>query len=846
LPDISVRPLFLRQLLFAVALAAALLAGGGGAEGPLSNGLIAAIGLCLLLLIAADHFAGLRPLPKSALISALLAIALLLIPFLQLVPLPPELWQALPGRELAISALREAGAAQGWRPLSLDPEATKRSAAMLALPVALFLHTARSSREDNLVLLKVAVACAGISGVVGALQLSGGYPDWLIFYDGPSSGAASGIFANPNHQSLLMVCAMAASAILVRVSKARRRQSEASALARQLIPWSLLLFFAVMALASGSRAGFLLLSLALPGALLVALGSGSLLRWAATVVGVLAVLWVIILLYPSTNSLAVRESFRIGADARYAYLPDILYTLGQYWPAGSGLGTFADVFAPNENLDFAQQGYLNHAHNDFLEWLIETGAAGAVWLGLAVIVMLHVGYKVFRDKNHDHGTAAGGALVILLVAVHSLADYSLRTAAISAFTAVALGLLPSALPRPAPIAATPRKLVPLFLAMLIALPVAAEGLRLFIVQWAVRDGKQGVALRLAPSDGRVLVQQAAAQLRAGNSRKAEQLASLAVNATPLDGAALRTLAISREGQGKMAGSTWRVASSLGWRDAPTQVWAFRQALVDGEHEIAALRADALLRTSNPPVEFIRLVRLAAREPRFAVSLTHRLQLNPQWRRKYFLLTGGASRDEIAGLIATMGEMAKTEDTLLRADGQSLIAHSINQKAYDDAMLVDRLVAGNRPTSGNLIDDGGFSRTANEYVSNSTSFDWLLRKGPHTSGSIEIASPSYLVADSDGERSQPAAERYVRLPAGTYRLSYRVRADAADAFRIRIACVDRSAPLASDLAPGSQSFSQRTLTFAVDAACPLTRLIVESMPSGAAATADFDEFEVVPA
>ncbi len=483
----------------------------------------------------------------------------------------------------------------------------------MLLPVAIFLHVARSSRDENLQLIRVLVACATVSGLIGALQLAAGHPHWLSFFDGSTAGAASGIFANPNHQSLMMVCAMVACAILIRSARDGSAQSPFAVKAVRTIPWALLFFFAIMALATGARAGVVLLFVALPGSLLVAMGSGSLLRWAVTMLGALALLWIVVLLYPDTNSLALHENFRLSDDARYAYLPDIIYTLGQYWSAGSGLGTFVDVFTPNENLDYAQHAFLNHAHNDYLEWLIETGLVGAIYLALAVLVALWTGHKIFRDKSHDIGTAAGGVLIVLLIALHSLADYPLRTATISTMAAIALGLLPACLRASERSEASGRKLVPAFASALVALPLAAMIAQLFAVQSAVRSGQQSLALRLGPTDGRVLTIRAEQALRGGNAREAERLAAQAVDSQPMNVAAIRIAAMARDAQRKQSGSAWRLASALGWRDAPTQLWAFRQALFENEPEIAALRADALLRTGRPPAEFVQLLRLAARD-----------------------------------------------------------------------------------------------------------------------------------------------------------------------------------------------------------------------------------------
>ena len=133
--------------LVAALLAGAILFGGGGAEGPLNNGVIqAASGFVLLGLIIA-HWQGRRPLRDDAMLPVWLLVGLLLIGLVQVIPLPPAAWRGLAGRDLAESSLRLASAADSWRPLSLDPEATRRSMAALLLPAAVMLAALSASTK---------------------------------------------------------------------------------------------------------------------------------------------------------------------------------------------------------------------------------------------------------------------------------------------------------------------------------------------------------------------------------------------------------------------------------------------------------------------------------------------------------------------------------------------------------------------------------------------------------------------------------------------------------------------------------------------------------------------------
>ncbi|QDP20452.1 O-antigen ligase family protein [Sphingomonas xanthus] len=769
-----------------------------------------------------------------------LALGLPLIAVVQLVPLPPSIWQSLAGRELALSSLKLVGAHEHWRPLTLDAEATMRALGAMLLPLAVFLYVSWAGAVQRRQLLAVLIATAGLSGLAGALQLALGHPDWLSFYDGPSVGAASGFFANPNHQALLMASAMVASAIFARTESRDPRNRGASR--NRWLAWLAIGFFAIMTLGSGSRAGVVLLGIGLPGALLVVLGRGSLLKWSAVLLGALSLLSAVILLYPGTNSLGVRESFRVGEDARYAYLPDILFTLEQYWGAGSGLGTFATVFAPNENLDLAQRGFLNHAHNDVLEWLIETGLPGTVWLAAALIVLA---WQIYRSTRRGEGQQApqiGALLIIFMVGLHSLADYPLRTTAIAVVTAMSLGLampMRTIADRPK----TRRHAGLLIAVMLGAALLSAEMLRLHVARWAFRKGDSALLARLSPASPQERINAATRQLNAGKAAAAEQTAALAVVGQPLNPAALRLLAQALEAQDKEAAGVWTQASMLGWRDGGTQLWAFQQALLQRELETAVLRADALMRTSDVEPRFVRLLRTASADREFAEALAPRTRSEPRWRQVFFNLGPKPSSAEVRGLEQMIDAMIKAGVEPSRSDVRTLITHFLSKQDYRRASEIDRLVVGDRITGSNLLDDGGFDRSSDDYSRGSTPFDWQLAAASGTSASIDTAPPSRLIADTDGERTAVAAHRYIALKPGVYRLTFRAMADADEAFQLRLLCPPNESVGQVDIAE-KFNLEPVLLNFTIPGKCPAVRLVIESISRGRPAIAEFDDFELV--
>jgi O-antigen ligase len=101
-----------------------------------------------------------------------------------------------------------------------------------------------------------------------------------------------------------------------------------------------------------------------------------------------------------------------------------------------------------------QNTYVNHAHNDWLELLVETGLLGAAVMIAFLLWFARLALRAWRRHNTTGGPGVRAAsVVILLLLGHSLVDYPLRSPAMMCVFALACGLMLA--PRAAP-AATPQ------------------------------------------------------------------------------------------------------------------------------------------------------------------------------------------------------------------------------------------------------------------------------------------------------------------------------------------------------------------------------------------------------
>ncbi len=368
-----------------------------------------------------------------------LLAAIVAIPLIQLIPLPPAVWMGLPGRDQMALALELAGLQPGWATLSVTPDRTWSSLLALAPPAALFLATLLLSQvqRERLIYFCIAAAVAGI--LLGAGQLASG-GDSLYLWDWVEKGQVRGFFANRNHlaSSLLVVLPFA---ITFSAATLRRPGGRTSAL------WFGALFtgLVIIALAAiRSRAGVVLFAPVMVTSLLAAwtaAGRGRPGPGLLVMVGSIgaALTAVAVLALPPILD---RFDTRGAPEVRFERWPLVAETAQTYLPLGSGLGSFDAVYRSVEPLEELDHNFFNQAHNEYLETWLEAG-----WLGIGVILAFLIWYvrrswtawKTPPSRERDLQRAASIGIGVLLL--HSIGDYPLRTVTLAVVFALCCGLL---------------------------------------------------------------------------------------------------------------------------------------------------------------------------------------------------------------------------------------------------------------------------------------------------------------------------------------------------------------------------------------------------------------------
>ena len=419
----SQRPLSLAFLLLLALLAVLFVAGGAVRADALGQAVTRAA--TWLLLIAAILL-GMRPSTAGIKPVVIFLGAAVLLVLLQLVPLPPAIWHALPGR----APFAEAAIVNGvWRPWTIVPGATINAASSLIVPIATLLFLACLDERQRRWLPGLLLGLIGASTLVGLLQFSGARFDNPLINE--SVGQVSGTFANRNHFALFL----AFGCLLAPVWAFGDRERAGL---RGLIAIGLVLLFTLTILASGSRAGILVGATALAIGLALSWKSiGRELhrapRWVfpaliAAIVGMIVIFILISVAADRAVSIDRALANDPGEDMRTRGLPTVLAMVSAYFPAGTGFGSFDPVFRIHEPLELLKRTYFNHAHNDFLELVLDGGlpalvliAAALGWWGIAT-------WRVWRGQDDHRGRMARlGSAMLLLVFIASVVDYPART-----------------------------------------------------------------------------------------------------------------------------------------------------------------------------------------------------------------------------------------------------------------------------------------------------------------------------------------------------------------------------------------------------------------------------------
>ncbi len=424
--------------IFLIILACVIVTGGSSREWGLLK-IYISLGAALSLIWSVNITTVVSEKMFKFIIGLFLIVACLIA--VQLYPLPFTVWKTLPDREPIVSAMSVLNVSELKMPISLYPEKTRLGFIAFFPPLAVISALLGFKYKlSTQLLVWLLPTLAVLSVFIGYLQLASGGKGALYIYKVTNIGSPVGIFSNVNHQATFLLMSLPFLAVIIARKKSQLQFVTAIFMA---------LFIVSGVLATKSGAGYgLLIIVFLACSILIKprrrrRKSRAVIRWMPVTLATSIVLCVFSY-WVFQNVDQNLEILNVGAPtSRITILKTALPIFKEHFLWGTGLGSFADVYRLYEDSQAVIATYVNHAHNDYLEWIVETGIIGFSILGLFMLWLAKAMIKTWSLPKGENNKSIRNAasIAVLVVVLHSLVDYPLRTPALSLASAMCLGLM---------------------------------------------------------------------------------------------------------------------------------------------------------------------------------------------------------------------------------------------------------------------------------------------------------------------------------------------------------------------------------------------------------------------
>ena len=360
-----------------------------------------------------------------------------LVPLLQLLPIPAFLWHMPDARQLLADDLAVFGVVPEFR-WSLAPAETERALLFLLPPLAAFAATLAVGPTAHRRLLTLVMALAMGSLFLGFAQLGvpeesvlNPYPEWAALFNG--------VFANRNHQGISLVLAtiIGLAGALAALPHAR------DGLRQAWTPWVLgfIALFALCAIPLTGSRGAVLIAVFAVAAVPTALGQfnrahlrGS---WGARVGLVTCLALVALGLWATVGWMQVEAVDEVRPALRAA-----TFSLGfAHAPLGTGVGAFVPAFEQGAGDALLLRQYVNHAHNEYLQWWMEGGVLAVLVAAAVAAILAVLAAAALRVRGPDRVPGVVALLCLGALLLHSWVDYPMRTVSLATVAAVLAGIL---------------------------------------------------------------------------------------------------------------------------------------------------------------------------------------------------------------------------------------------------------------------------------------------------------------------------------------------------------------------------------------------------------------------
>jgi O-antigen ligase len=424
-----------RDLVLPAYLALCILLGGASAAGYVANCVLQILAIGLIVAALRDGKAGFRPQGETILTWMLLTGCT--VAALQFVPLPLSIWTLLGERSQIAEFAQRTGVTITYPAISLMPHESVKSI-VWALPgcaVLIWMLRTRAYQAEYLAWTIVAMTAASLA--LGTLQIGGGRDSALYFYAITNLGSTTGFFANSNHLATLLLVSLPFITAIVSKLSSRHRANETPLMVGAI---GVLLVVLAGIFINRALTGYALVLPVLAASLLILKRLRGARRYALPVLALMVLVGVGLPFLTDEGAAIFGANASLHPGDRRLVFSSTLRAAWDYAPFGSGLGSFREIYRQYQDPLTTTTEYINHAHNDYLELLLETGLFAVVLLALFLAWWFWRSKRIWAPNGggpfQQAATIASGAILI-----HSFVDYPLRTAAMSSIFAVCIALI---------------------------------------------------------------------------------------------------------------------------------------------------------------------------------------------------------------------------------------------------------------------------------------------------------------------------------------------------------------------------------------------------------------------
>ena len=377
-----------------------------------------------------------------------LLLIIIIAPALYLIPLPESFTSLLSNRELYQSVLQWVATNSSVdiprQTLSLIPEKTIDSLLTLIPIFAIFVATMSLTTDKAKRLVYIFLGMVAIEVIIAIAQFTNGSD--TLYFGMKNAHNAQGTYPNRDHFAGLIEMSLPLTIALLAISfspKNKKYQADdlfmRLASHETLILASLAVLMLLAAIFSKSRTGIFLVLL---GILISSLSFARHIGGRQSI-GVMASLSTVGLgiafsvgIIPVINRFIANDPLE---DGRKEIFNHTIEAIKQFYPLGTGVGTFPNVYRAFQPIE--QPHFINNAHNDYLELFLEMGVVGALLLCAFFIIYLIAWTKVLRTAwLRFRYIQMGAGIGMFLLLLHGFSDFNFHIPANVIFFAFLAGL----------------------------------------------------------------------------------------------------------------------------------------------------------------------------------------------------------------------------------------------------------------------------------------------------------------------------------------------------------------------------------------------------------------------